>query len=52
LVFPVSVTVTLTGNTTRTHAAGANVSEVMPAGSASTSIYDALAAFGTALFAY
>lgn len=47
-----SVAVTLTGNTTKTHAVGANVSEVMPAGSASTAIYDALAVFGTALFAY
>lgn len=47
-----SVTITLTGNTTQLHAAGANVSEVMPAGSASTSIYDQLAVFGTALFAY
>lgn len=47
-----SVTLTLTGNTTQLHSAGANVSEVMPAGSASTTIYDQLAIFGTALFAY
>lgn len=47
-----SVTLTLTGNTTQLHAAGANVSEVMPAGSASTAIYDALAVFGSAVFAY
>lgn len=47
-----SVTVTLTGNTTQLHSVNANVSEVMPAGSASTSIYDQLAQLGTALFAY
>jgi hypothetical protein len=47
-----TVVITLTANTTQLHAASAVVSEVMPAGSASPTIYDSSAVFNTALFAY
>jgi hypothetical protein len=47
-----TVTLTLTANTAHTHTAGAMVSEVMPVGASSPSIYDSSAVFDTSLFAY